>query len=76
MRSFLQGLGAYLVLAGISGTVDHLWTQPVLGLFLNWFNRFAVPHVEVLAEHAVPANLGLAALGAVLLVSATAGAQR
>lgn len=76
MRSTLQGVGAYLVLAGVSGTVDHLWTQPVLGLFLNWFNRFVVPGVEILAEHAVVANLGLAALGAVLLAAATVGAGR
>ncbi|MBE2998016.1 hypothetical protein IDM40_04730 [Nocardiopsis sp. HNM0947] len=39
MRNVLQGLGAYLAVAGVSGAVDHLWTQPVLGLFLNWFNR-------------------------------------
>ena len=76
MRNVLQGLGAYLAVAGVSGAVDHVWTQPVLGLFLNWFNRFVVPHVGVLAENAVAANLGLAALGAAVFATATVALRR
>ncbi|WP_017542768.1 hypothetical protein [Nocardiopsis prasina] len=68
MRKALQGLGALLTLMGISGAVDHLWTQPVLGIVLNAFNRLVVRNVSVLQENALLANLGLAACGIVLVV--------
>lgn len=68
MRKPLQGLGALLTLMGISGTIDHLWTQPILGVVLNAFNRFVVTPVPWLAENAILANLGLAACGVVLIV--------
>ncbi|WP_268959301.1 hypothetical protein [Nocardiopsis coralli] len=35
-----------------------------------------VPHVEVLAENAVAANLGLAALGAAVFTTATVALRR
>ncbi|WP_017587592.1 hypothetical protein [Nocardiopsis ganjiahuensis] len=69
MRKFLQGLGALLVLMGVSGAVDHLWAQPVLGVVLNAFNRLVVQNVAVLQENALLANLGLAACGVVLVVA-------
>lgn len=69
MRKFLQGLGALLVLMGISGAVDHLWAQPVLGIVLNAFNRLVVQNVAGLQEIALLANLGLAACGVVLIVA-------
>lgn len=67
MRKVIQGVGALLVLMGISGAIDHLWTQPVLGIVLNAFDRLVVAHVPLLQENAVLANLGLAACGAVLV---------
>lgn len=69
MRTFIQGLGALLVLMGVSGAIDHLWAQPVLGIVLNAFNRLVVQNVAVLQENALLANLGLAACGAVLVVA-------
>ncbi|GAB3209384.1 hypothetical protein ACQEU5_20850 [Marinactinospora thermotolerans] len=67
MRKVIEAAGFVLVLMGISGTIDHLAVQPFLG-FLNVFNRLVVPRVEVLADHALYANLGLALLGAVVMV--------
>lgn len=69
MRKFLQGLGALLALMGISGAIDHLWTQPILGIVLNAFNRLIVQNVAVLQENALLANLGLAVCGVVLVVA-------
>ncbi|GHC71438.1 hypothetical protein GCM10007079_03810 [Nocardiopsis terrae] len=72
MRKFLQGLGALITLMGVSGAVDHLWTQPILGVVLNAFNRLVVRNVAVLQENALLANLGLAVCGVVLVVAAEA----
>ena len=68
MRKTLQGVGALLTLMGISGAIDHLWTQPILGIVLNAFNRFVVEQVPGLQENAILANLGLAACGILLIV--------
>jgi hypothetical protein len=70
MRDSVQLLGLVMVLQGISGAIDHLAAQPFLGLFLNLFNRVVVPRVDLLADHALFANLGLAALGAVVILAA------
>ncbi|WP_017614043.1 hypothetical protein [Nocardiopsis salina] len=72
-RNVLRGLGAYLAVAGVSGAVDHVWPQPVLGLSLD---RFVVPHVDVLDANAVTANLGPAVLGAAVFTAATVAARR
>ncbi|WP_017578935.1 hypothetical protein [Nocardiopsis valliformis] len=69
MRQFLQGLGALLALMGVSGAIDHLWTQPILGIVLNAFNRLVVQNVAVLQESALLANLGLGACGIVLVIA-------
>ncbi|MEU3017133.1 MULTISPECIES: hypothetical protein [unclassified Nocardiopsis] len=69
MSRALQGLGALLVLMGVSGAVDHLWAQPVFGIVLNAFNRLVVGHVDVLRENALLANLGLAVCGVVLVIA-------
>lgn len=68
MRKTLQGVGALLTLMGISGVIDHLWTQPILGIVLNAFNRFVVEQVPGLQENAILANLGLSACGILLIV--------
>ncbi|MFE1166473.1 hypothetical protein [Nocardiopsis sp. NPDC058789] len=69
MRKPLRALGVLLVLMGVSGAVDHLWTQPILGIVLNSFHRLVVQNVAALQENALLANLGLAALGLVLVVA-------
>ena len=44
--------------------------QPFMGLLLNLFNRVVIPRVDVLADHALAANLSLAILGVLVLVAA------
>jgi hypothetical protein len=70
MRKVIGFLGFFLVLVGISGTIDHLFYQPIFGVVLNSFNRWVVPNVDFLAGRAVFANLTLAAFGAVLAIAA------
>ncbi|GAA4219333.1 hypothetical protein FHR32_000364 [Streptosporangium album] len=70
MRKAIQSLGVVMVLEGVSGTIDHLAVQPFFGLFLNFFNRVIVSRVDFLADHALYANLSLAALGVVVVVAA------
>lgn len=69
MRKVLQILGIYLVIAGISGTLEQVAIQPIMGVVLNAFNRFVLPHIEALKGHEVAANLGLSVAGAVLLLA-------
>jgi uncharacterized membrane protein YbaN (DUF454 family) len=70
MRNSMQLIGFIMVLQGISGAIDHLAVQPFMSILLNLFNRVVVPRVDVLADHALAANLSLAALGALVLVAA------
>ena len=72
MRKLLQGLGVLVFLLGVSGAVDHLWSQPVLGIVLNSFNRLVVQNVAVLQENALFANLGFAVCGAALVLAMAA----
>ena len=69
MRNGLHLTGLLLVAMGISGFIDHLWVQPVLGLFLNVLERDVFPRVDLLAEHALWANAGVAAVGLLVLVA-------
>jgi hypothetical protein len=70
MRDAIQLIGLILTLQGISGAIDHLAVQPFFGLFLNLFNRVVVPRVDLLADHALLANLTLAAVGALVILAA------
>jgi hypothetical protein len=70
MRDFVQLIGLVLALQGISGAIDHLAVQPFFGLFLNLFNRVVVPRFDLLADHALVANLTLAAAGALVILAA------
>ena len=70
MRNSIQLVGFVMVLQGISGAIDHLAVQPFMSLLLNLFNRVVVPRVDVLADHALFANLSLAVLGALVLAAA------
>jgi hypothetical protein len=70
MRKPIQLLGVFMTLQGISGAIDHLAVQPFFGVFLNFFNRMVIPRVELLAGHALFANLALAALGLIVVVAA------
>jgi hypothetical protein len=70
MRSSIQFIGFVMVLQGISGAIDHLAVQPFMAIVLNLFNRVVVPRVDVLADHALLANLSLATLGVLVMVAA------
>jgi uncharacterized membrane protein YbaN (DUF454 family) len=70
MRNSMQLIGFIMVLQGISGAIDHLAVQPFMSILLNLFNRVVVPRVDVLADHALAANLSLAALGVLVLAAA------
>ena len=68
MRKVVEFLGAVLVAMGISGTLDHLFVQPVMG-FLNVLNRWLFP--KIVPGYELYANLMVALLGVVILVAAT-----
>lgn len=70
MIRVVQLLAAYLVLAGISGTIDHLAVQPILGPVLNFFNRYVIAHLDFLAGFEIYANLSVSVLGLVIGVAA------
>ncbi|MGH2814780.1 MAG: hypothetical protein ACRDLC_06435 [Actinomycetota bacterium] len=70
MRNSIQFVGFVMVLQGISGAIDHLAVQPFMGILLNLFNRAVIPRVDLLADHALFANLGLALLGLAVMAAA------
>jgi hypothetical protein len=67
MRKFVELAGFLLLVMGVSGTIDHLAVQPILG-FLNVLSRFVFP--KVVPGYELYANLTVAALGLALLVAA------
>lgn len=70
MRMGIQVVGLYLLVAGISGTVDHLAVQPFFAVFLNAINRFVIERVDFLGGYEVFANLAVAAIGGIVVVAA------
>ena len=70
MRRPAQLVGLFLVLQGVSGAIDHLAYQPILGIVLNFFNRVVIPNIGALAGYELYANLSLAVLGGVLVIAA------
>jgi|GEM_PF-1073288 len=70
MRKPMQVLGVVMILQGVSGAIDHLAVQPFFGPLLNFFNRFVVPRVDLLAGYELFANLILAVLGFVVVTVA------
>ncbi|RBQ14466.1 hypothetical protein DP939_40585 [Spongiactinospora rosea] len=60
-----------LTLQGISGAIDHLAVQPIMGIFLNVFNRLVIPRLEFLTGYELYANLTLALFGIAVFVAAT-----
>ena len=76
MRNGLHVPGLVLLAMGISGLLDHLWVQPVLGPVLNVFERQVFPRVDLLAEHALLANAAVAVLGLLLLLAADPDRRR
>ena len=70
MRKAIQFAGLVLALQGLSGAIDRVFVQPVMGIVLNFFNRVIIPRVDLLTGHELFANLALAALGVVLIIAA------
>lgn len=71
MRKAIQLAGAFLVAAGISGTIDHLAVQPFCGAILNVFNRQVIPRLAFLTGYEVYANLLVAVVGVVVFAAAS-----
>nr|WP_042199025.1 hypothetical protein [Kibdelosporangium sp. MJ126-NF4] len=70
MRKAIWVLGMFLLLVGISGTIDHLFHQPFFGFILNSVNRWVIPNIGFLAGYELYANLTVAAVGAALAIAA------
>ncbi|MEU6738500.1 hypothetical protein [Streptosporangium sandarakinum] len=70
MGKAVQFIGFFMILQGVSGTIDRLFVQPFMGGLLNLFNRVVIPRLDFLTGYEVYANLSLAVLGAAVLVAA------
>ncbi|NJP26082.1 hypothetical protein OHB01_28755 [Microbispora hainanensis] len=70
MREVIRLAGAFLVAAGISGTIDHLAVQPFWGAILNVFNRQVIPRLGFLTGYEIYADLFVAVVGVVVLAAA------
>lgn len=70
MKQILGAVGFIITLMGISGAVDHLWRQPIMGWVLNLFNREVFARVDWIADYALFANLIIVILGVAILVTA------
>lgn len=68
MRKVVEFCGAVLLVMGVSGTIDHLAVQPIMG-FLNVLNRVVFP--KVVPGYELYANLVVALLGLAVLVAAS-----
>jgi hypothetical protein len=68
VRAGSQVVGFFLLVAGVSGLIDHLWVQPLMGALLNVFQRQVFPRIDALSGHEVAANVGVALLGLLVLV--------
>ena len=73
MRQAAAGTGFVLMVMGISGVIDHLAVQPVMGGLLNLFHRQVFERVDALDGYELVANLGVAVLGLVVMVLADRG---
>ena len=73
MRQAAAGTGFVLMVMGISGVIDHLAVQPVMGGLLNPFHRQVFERVDGLDGYELVANLGVAVLGLVGMVLADRG---
>ncbi|PZG33512.1 hypothetical protein C1I98_28795 [Spongiactinospora gelatinilytica] len=71
MRKAFQVVGVVLALQGISGAIDHLAVQPIMGIFLNAVNRLVIPRLGFLTGYELYANLTLALFGIAVFVAAT-----
>ncbi|AUS80692.1 hypothetical protein C1701_22735 [Actinoalloteichus sp. AHMU CJ021] len=68
MAKLMGAAGFLLTLMGISGTIDHLAAQPILGFLLNGLNREVFERFEAFSGVEVYANLTVSVLGVVLMV--------
>lgn len=70
MRKAIQFLGFVLLVMGVSGTIDHLAFQPIMGFVLNFFNDVVIPRLSFLDGYELFANLIVAGVGLVICVAA------
>ncbi|WP_030453647.1 hypothetical protein [Herbidospora cretacea] len=67
MRKGPRLLGLLLFMMGVSGTIDHLATQPIMGILFNAPNRWIFERMDLFEGREVFANLSLAFVGVVLV---------
>ena len=70
MRQAATGTGFVLMVMGISGVIDHLAVQPVMGGLLNLVHRQVFERFEVFDGHELVANVGVAVLGVLVMLVA------
>ncbi|MBC8091956.1 MAG: hypothetical protein H7Y15_08470 [Pseudonocardia sp.] len=70
MRKAIQFVGVYLIASGISGVIDHVWYQPIMGIVLNAFHRVVLPRLDFLDGYEIFANLTVSAVGVVVVLAA------
>jgi len=68
MRKTVETIGFILILMGVSGAVDRLWTQPIMGLFFNALDRWVIPRLSFATGYEVYANLLVAVIGGVVIL--------
>lgn len=71
MKKSMETVGFVIAVMGVSGTIDRLAYQPIMGPILNAFNRYAVPHIGFLTGYEVFANLIFGAAGVIVMVAAS-----
>ncbi|GIH68974.1 hypothetical protein [Sphaerimonospora thailandensis] len=71
MRKFIELLGFFLFVAGISGAIDRIAVQPILGGLLNVFNRVVIPRLDFLTGYELFANLTVSVLGLAVMTAAS-----
>lgn len=70
MKKTLGAVGFIVTLIGVSGTIDYLWRQPLMGWVLNFLNREIFTKVDWISNYALFANLIVVVLGAAILIIA------
>jgi hypothetical protein len=68
VRTPVQTIGFVIAVMGVSGTIDHLWRQPIMGALLNAFNRYVIPQIDLLSGYELYANLSLIVIGILLIL--------
>lgn len=70
MTRAIQAAGFVITLVGVSGTIDRLWYQPIMGV-LNVLNRHVFASIDFLHGYELFANLTVVITGVVIMAAAS-----